>query len=72
MYMKWHYQTSQSGKQVHARLYSGVDRDTASYSGTLVLPSATFEQMLDAMVFGAASMNFPDGKLQVQFAQEQA
>lgn len=69
--MKWHYQPSESGKQVHARLYSGVDRDSASYSGTLVLPSDTFEQMLDTLVFGAASMNFPDGKLTVQFAQVQ-
>jgi hypothetical protein len=72
MYMKWHYQPSESGKQVHARLYAGSDRDSATYSGTLVLSSVTFEQMLDSMIFGAASMNFPDGKLTVQFAQEQA
>ena len=59
-----------STAQVAVRVLTGPDADGLSYAGSLVLPAVLFEQLIDVLVFGAYSMQFPDGKLQVRFGQD--
>lgn len=69
-FLKLHYTESPEGSRVVARVMSGVSREDAVYSGTLVLPPDLFEQFLDALVFGASRMMFDTGKLEVYFAPD--
>jgi hypothetical protein len=46
------FYTTEADDLVVARVYAGETRDSAVYSGTLVLERVLYDRLLDAMIYG--------------------
>jgi hypothetical protein len=70
-YIKFRCTPTPSGLDTAARVFTGPSFEDSRYSGTLVLPTAFFEELLDCLITGAAQLRRGASDLEVYFGPDE-